>query len=244
MCATHHFQDAAADAELHTTFADPYINSSAYSIPITEGHASDPLTSVEVGNDTIRVHVPAAIAIADGDTRMAAVLQGGFAYEFWHMRRAGPGTYSADRVERIDTSGDGRGGVRASGFSILGGLIRRDETKVIDHALVVALSDSQLKPGPVWPADSQDANAMSTYRGSIPIGSALAIPPNVDLSKLPLSPEGRALGKALQQYGAYVGDRSTHVTLYADPSISQSAIGAMRSDFKAYLWNLVRICAS
>ena len=98
-----------------------------------------------------------------------------------------------------------------------------------------------LKPGQVWPARLQDSNAATAYKGPIPMGTMMGIPPSVDLSKLGLSAEGMALGKALQDYGAHVLVRSSTVALFAEPASDSVAVYRMRADWKAKLFPLMRV---
>jgi hypothetical protein len=64
-------------------------------------------------------------------------------------------------------------------------------------------------------------DAIST-RG-IPCGGRLQFDPRVDLDALDLSRSGRIIMRALQEYGAYVGDYSGALTLYAENSAAAQA---------------------
>ena len=110
----------------------------------------------------------------------------------------------------IDARGDGTGwwnGRRASMIPSLAGLIRRGEISsgLIPHALALTLPATMLMRKAVWPAYAFDRN--SNYSGSIAMGSLLAIPAGVDISKLGLSPQGMVIARAAQDYGVYVVDR-------------------------------------
>ncbi len=110
-----------------------------------------------------------------------------------------------------DLTGPGDGGttgLRASMLPALGGLIRKGELAhgAIEHALTCTLYRGCLQRGAhVWPALSHDTN--SRYFGVIPLGARLAVPRDVDLATLGLTPKGLTLARALQQYGMYVSDR-------------------------------------
>jgi hypothetical protein len=114
-------------------------------------------------------------------------------------------------------------GIRASGASLLGGLILPEEldSLSIEHALPIELDRSQLKEGKkladqyVFPAVTADADSLTSYKGSIPMGARFAIPPDVDLSATGLSPEGVAVAKAYQKYGGYVVDAAGHTASMA-----------------------------
>jgi hypothetical protein len=67
-----------------------------------------------------------------------------------------------------------------------------------------------MRPGWVWPATTEDGGAIgnNSYSGNVPMGTLAAIPGTIDLTQLnpPLSPQGLVIGKALQDYGAYLVD--------------------------------------
>jgi len=117
-------------------------------------------------------------------------------------------------------------GPGACGFPLVAGLIRVEEVQAgrIDHALVVAYP--HIRAG--WyrsPASTAQArigdDAIST-RG-IPCGGRIQLDPTIDVTQLGLSPGGVAVARALQEYGAYVGDYSGAMSLYAENSSSALA---------------------
>ena len=126
----------------------------------------------------------------------------------------GTGTASADGSSE---------GLRAFGGSLAGGLIRCSELRraEIPHAVAVNLSSSQLRRGTpmsnqmVWPATMTDNRGQNSYSGLVPMGALLAIPPWVDIDKLGLSREGKALARAYQDFGGYVVDQSSDTMLLA-----------------------------
>jgi len=120
-------------------------------------------------------------------------------------------------------------GPRACGFPLVAGLIRTDEIRagVIEHALVVAYP--HIRAG--WftpPASTGQArvgdSAIST-RG-IPCGGRIQFDPSIDVSSLGLTNSGKIIVKALQDYGAYVGDFSGALSLYAENSPEAQAYWA------------------
>ena len=125
-------------------------------------------------------------------------------------------------------------GSRASGVSFFAGLIRTQELKKlsINHTLALGISDAQLKSGPVWPARTQDSNGTTAYSGTIPMGTLFAIPSTVDISKLALSPEGKALAKALQNYGAHVLIRSGTQALYCEHTCDPTQAANLVKDWR------------
>jgi hypothetical protein len=119
-------------------------------------------------------------------------------------------------------------GTRAYGGSAIGGLIRKGElTHGIHHALAVTIEPkAHNRNGPggkpyVWPASSADGDADTAYgtTGNLYMGTLLAIPPTVDITKLGLQGPDLVLARALQDYGAYVSDSGgANFQLAAEPT--------------------------
>jgi len=111
-------------------------------------------------------------------------------------------------------------GARASGFPLIAGLILVDEVKAgrVEHALALAYPHCRsryfIPPASTAQGTTQDARP---DRG-IPMGGRVQLDPAVDVNQLPLSPSGKAIARALQEYGAYVCDYSGAINLYADGS--------------------------
>jgi len=118
-------------------------------------------------------------------------------------------------------------GTRAYGGSAIAGLIRRGElTGGIQHALAAAIDPkAHNKNGPggkpyVWPASSADGDADTAYgtTGNLYMGTLVAIPPSVDLTKLDLHGPDLVIARALQDYGAYISDSGgCNFQLFAEP---------------------------
>ena len=125
-------------------------------------------------------------------------------------------------------------GTVASGTSSLGGMIRKGELVAgtgglgtgIRHALQgVVLTNSLNRnapggspcPGPgcrpfVWPASSADSPAFKgagyDVTGNVYMGSLLAIPRGVDISRLGIDdPQALEVARAMQDYGVYIIDQ-------------------------------------
>jgi hypothetical protein len=92
-------------------------------------------------------------------------------------------------------------------------LIRAGELSgTIRHALAFAIEQSQQKDAWVWPATVNDQAPASNCTGHLPMGQLVAIPADVDLCQLGLSPAGLVVARALQDYGAYpVASRETRI---------------------------------
>jgi hypothetical protein len=158
-----------------------------------------------------------------------------YVVEMWRAKRTAPGRIAAFTMVRNDLTGTGvgYGGARAFGGSAIGGLIRHGElASGIHHTLGFAIPRSKQKCcEAAWPATSVDGGARGSYRGHLPMGQLVAIPPDVDLRSLGLSPQGLAIAKALQDYGAYDVDSSQDFSIYAEPAAA-SELGKAKEDLK------------
>lgn len=158
-------------------------------------------------------------------------------------------------VRSFDLRGDGwtQRGSRASGLTFMGGLIRQhdldkvatDRRNAIRHALALAINNSQLlnpdqdaaypTPGLQWPARSFDSDGRSNYAGAIRMGTHFVLHPGFDIEASTLTPEGKALAYALRDYGAYIVDRSSYVSLYAEQQINSGAADRLKKDWQNLL---------
>jgi hypothetical protein len=116
-------------------------------------------------------------------------------------------------------------GARACGFPLIAGLITVDEVKAgkIEHALIIAYPHirSRYYTPPASSAQGTTTDAIQT-RG-VECGGQIQLDPALDLSTLGLSSTGLMIAKALQTYGAFVGDYSGAISLYADESATAQA---------------------
>jgi hypothetical protein len=234
----------AAAAACSQTFADATahsdVNAAQWSHPIYVAKNSDPLVRVYVyGEVRHTLHVPAAAEPArprspDSDAHLHIIdPTGRFVDELYHVHRRPDGHLVAEAYSRNDlrSAGVGQGGVRAYGGSAIAGLIRKGELRSgIRHVLALALPRSAQRLGPVWPATAQDDGAEKDYRGSVPMGQLVALPRDLDPAALHLGPEGKALLRALQDYGAYDVDSAADFSLYAEPT-AESELGSAREDW-------------
>ncbi len=219
------------------------LNVRSWSHPVFVASPSDPLTDF-YRNDTgliATIRAPSDAAPdpqADGSLIIVdATGSTPYAVEMWQASWSG-GAWRASATALHDLTGmgfyDEYVGVRAGGMSALGGLIRRDEliNLNIPHALAIAVSSSAMNrnvPGTsdawTWPASWADGftNPGSGYGtvGNLHMGSLLAIPPSVDINVLGLSPQGKAIARAMQDYGAYITEQaSANLVVYVEPAAS------------------------
>ncbi len=206
-------------------------------MPVFQASDHDPITLVTSPAGRWHYRVPddaTPAAPSHGDRHLLVIDPSHrFVDECWVARRIDRGLRCRYHVRnRLRGAGVGEGGTRAYGGSALAGLIRTWEIEqgTISHALAFAVPRRNLAHGPVWPANSEDGNA--TYGGSLPMGTLVAIPHDVDLGSLHLSPGGLVIAQAMRDYGAYLVDASENFTLFAEPS-AEPLLGPARSDLQA-----------
>jgi len=113
-----------------------------------------------------------------------------------------------------------------SGFPLVAGLIRVDEIKTgrIPHALMIASpgirSDVFVRPAST--ARLQRSGFAPSTTG-IPLGARLQLDPDFNIEKSDLSPTGKIIARALQTYGAFVGDQAGANVLFAEAGPEQLA---------------------
>lgn len=223
----------------------PVVNRTSWSIAVERARSTDPmakLTGIR-NKQSWNIRIPVGTMPTGGSDGHVTIIapDGVTAYDAYKLRKISNTHYTAALVVITDLRTSGLvSGVRAAGVPAIAGLIRAHELESarIPHALAVAVPGSMLKRGHVWPANRQDTNA-SSYTGSVPMGTLLAIPGSVDLGKLGLGREGMALAKALQNYGAYVVDRSGMVSLYCELDCDGAKTKSMSTDWKK-LYPLMR----
>ena len=214
-----------------------WVNADQYSQPVYRATVLDPVATVQPASaPAVQYRIPDVARPAAGTDANLNVVEpsGRWADESWHMRGQNPSWTSGHHLA-VDLFGSGFGcGVRASGASAIGGLIRQWELDVgsIRHALALAITGDQLRRGPVWPATSEDGDAAGSYTGPVPMGAFAAIPRGVDVGSLGLSPIGLALARAMQDYGVFVVDRTAGaVALYAEPTVGGGQLAELRQAF-------------
>ncbi len=245
---------------------NPEVNSGRWSIAIARATETDPLATItDTGKTpavTARYRVPAGLEATAGQDRHVGVVQpdGHTLVEIYAYQRVSTTAVSSTYVNVTDLRTSGLlAGSRASGISFLHGLIRTHELAdlTIPHALALGIPQTMLKLVPdttdglvvpansggaaVWPArliDTQHANMR--YRGPIAMGTMVAIPPEIDLTGLGLSPEGLAAGRALQDRGACVVVQSDTVALYVEPNANTAAVARLRADWARALFPRLR----
>ena len=241
------FAPADAPATRDILAGGAAIHAGEWSHPLYLARPGDPVVRVldRENKRSFQVHVPPGAKPdprSDGhmyvvDPSKRSVL------EMIGVKRAADGDITTARAFKVDLYGTGTHmkdgkfpGIRAMDASGMGGLIRVWELKArsIPHAVTFLLPYSRLKHGPVWPSAREDYWGFRDYKGNVPIGSLIAIPPTVDVTTLGLTPSGLALARALQDYGAYCDDSagSSGIVVSAEGATEGMAeLQDMRADF-------------
>ncbi len=221
------------------------ININQYSVPVFYATPSTPMSDVlcDIGGfgfvsergyfAVASIPMPADAASDSGTDHTLAIIDRARNME-WGMFNAHNfgGRWTCTLGAGADLTGDGTRpykpqnptwytshGARACGFPLIAGLIRTEEIEAghIDHALVVAYP--HIRAGyymyPASTAQTRISNDAVNWRG-IPCGGRIQLDPNVNIDALGLTRSGRIVAQALQTYGAYVGDYSGAINLYAE----------------------------
>jgi hypothetical protein len=242
---------AASIGALRETVADemrtgdgPWINTSAYSVPIYTVSARQPDVTVHL-RSTARdrslaaawraVPLPPGARPARGTDGILVVWQPSHdrLWEFWRLSHGASGWQAAwgGAMRHVQAQSGVYGphvwpgaqrawGVSASSLSLVGGLISLQQLKFgrIEHALEMAVP--AVRAG-VYASPAQRTDGVSPSPLSLPEGAHLRLNPSLDLAALHLPPLTLMLAQAAQRYGIFVTDTSPVVEFYAqDPTPS------------------------
>jgi hypothetical protein len=170
--------------------------------------------------EVVRVDVLIDVPIPDGavpsagtDRQMIIVdTVTGDEYGLFHAERHSDGSWSADNAYQYNIlNGDAATpgfGSRGAGVPYLAGLIRPWEIRAgeIKHALAFAYENTQAEKC-VWPATQTDGE--STMPFAMPEGARIQLDPaltDADFDAMGLTPTGKIVARALQQYGMFLID--------------------------------------
>jgi hypothetical protein len=196
------------------------VNLGAWTPPVFVATKTSPVKSVQLPSGaSLDVPVPSGAApSADSDGYLTIIDRPrGCTYDFFRAQQRGDGSWAAGGAAAFRLGGTGvhrPWGVRASGFSLLAGLIRPSEVRAnsIEHALVMGIPNTA--PSFRAPATTSDGRTP----GGIAMGSHFQLDPGFDVSRLPA--DQRMIARAMQRYGVYIGDTSGAITLYAQNTAS------------------------
>lgn len=245
-------QEMIDDLLVSSQWAFLGINIKGFSIPLYWANDTSPkeLVKAAVGgegfpgqngmNGQAMVPIPTGAAPdPESDRHMLIVHENkAQAWDFWNAVDEGS-TWTCGLCATTDLFGSGARpiaegnptwytshGSRACGFPLIAGLIRVEELEAgkIEHALVMAYP--HIRAGLYTPPASTAQATVGTdaikTRG-IPCGGRIQLDPNLSLDSLGLSASGKIVARALQEYGAYIGDYSGAINLYADGSPAAQA---------------------
>jgi hypothetical protein len=228
------------------------INIAQYSVPLFYATSSTPLVDVLAelgglgfsgsnGSDAhALVPIPTGAAPDPMSDHHIAIIDRARNLEWgmWNARNES-GRWTCSLGATADLAGDGlrpykpqnptwytSHGARACGFPLIAGLIRTEEIDAgrIEHALIIAYP--HIRAGfymsPASTAQARIGDDSIKTRG-IPCGGRVQLDPGLNLDSLGLTRAGRIVAEALQRYGAYVGDYSGAISIYAENSAAAQA---------------------
>lgn len=226
------------------------INIASFGIPVYWADGGTPMANVNVtglGGEGFHDSNPVAVPIPagaqpdpDSDGHMCIIDRAlGTEWGFWQASHVGGSDWNCSVCATADLDGTGvrppkdgnqdwwiSHGSRACGFPLIAGLITVEEMQAgrIEHALVIAYPHirSRYYTQPASTAQGTTGEALPD-RG-VPCGGRIQLDPTLDLDGMGLSASGRIIARALQEYGAFVGDYSGAMSLYADGSTDAQAV--------------------
>lgn len=168
----------------------------------------------------------------NADGHMVIFQPDGRAFEAFAAILLSDGTIVCASYQITDSAGAGDGrqnGVTASMIPVYAGLVRKVELDagLIDHAMKIVVPASLLATEFVYPALAFDRGALTEdppYSGTLPMGTRLAIPKDVDLLRLKLrSQVGKLVAQAAQRHGFIITDRGGRgITLITEAGVGGS----------------------
>lgn len=220
----------------------PWINTTAYSVPLYTVSAKQPTVTVHLRGHRPEpslsaawraVPLPANARPATGSDGILAVWQpsSGRLWEFWRLVHGVRGWQASwgGAMRHVARQQGVYGpqvwpgahrwwGVSASSLSLLGGLMTIEQLRSgeIDHALAIALPEIRAD---AYASPAQRNDGESAEGPAMPEGAHLRLNPALDLTALDLPPLTLSIARAAQRYGIFVTDRAPIAELYAqDPT--------------------------
>ncbi len=232
--------------QLEQSGRGPWINTTAYSVPIYEVPADQPTVRVRLARFRSEralqaawdaVPLPADAQPAAGTDAHLVVWQPSTdkLWEFWHLTHGATG-WSAAWGGAIDGVSASTGvyehsswpgaepwwGASASSLSVAGGLITLEDLErgQIDHVLAISIPDVRagVYASPARRDDGQDPSQLA-----LPEGARLRLNPALDLAALNLPRPTLLIAEAAQRYGFVVRDRGRVVSFYAQDPVTLGA---------------------
>jgi hypothetical protein len=215
------------------------VNATRFTIPVYQVDANTPLKTV-LPNSTFYRHArdfPENVPIPDNalsdsqtDRHLALVdWSSNTGWDMWEAQKRdgqwysntgitykldGPGVFStAELGMKNNDSVHQYGPGRAAGVPIIAGLVMYDEAEsgAIEHKLAGASQYVGFQEF-VFPATWTDGECV----GGIPEGAVIQLDPKLDLSQFNLTPEEKAVARAMQKYGIVLVDYAGANVIYAE----------------------------
>jgi hypothetical protein len=191
-----------------------------YSMPIYQVNSAE-IPSIKVFNDYGRTEnwpIPLSAQPDTGSDHRMGILDTNkqVIYEIWDAQWRDNNTLHAGGMKDFPLKGDGMSHpanqrVNAAGWAASAGMFTSADfgtDREVSHALMVSLPHALLKKDAfISPAQGGEAHGDNT--GDLPLGTRLALPKNIDVDSLNVSPFTKILTKQLRDYGAFVSDRNS-----------------------------------
>jgi hypothetical protein len=191
-----------------------------WGMPVYHAKPSDPLVRISSGGHTVRVHIPrrarpmngsdAALTVIDRSTNQVVGLFGAHVSGGkWSVSGLSRYRYESNGIAGGLPGGRkanfGHRGIPASVPAVTKGEIRRGK---IRHRLEIYWHETASRTPEGKSAYFPMTGGESGKNGVVPEGSVIRIRPSVNLKALHLSRAAYIIARALQKYGAVVGDNS------------------------------------
>jgi len=223
---------------------EPFINTTAWSVPIYTVPADQPTVKVTLIASRLSlspalqsaweaVPLPAGAQPAVGTDKVLVVWQPstGKLWEFWQLEETLTGWQAAwgGAMQNAPAESGAYGpedwagaksnwGAAATSLSMAGGLITLEDLEKgrINHALAMSIPTPR---GGVYASPAERTDGWSTEPLSIPEGAHLRLDPSLDLASLHLPHVTLMMAEAAQRYGIFVANQSANVAMYAQDPI-------------------------
>ena len=144
-------------------------------------------------------------------------------WEFWQARKV-DGKWQAcwgggmTNVSKNPGIWENHYGTTATSLPFIGGQITPEDLRrgAIEHVMGISLVDIEKHDVVSWPATRSDGYNPENQPNRIPEGLRFRLNPDVDVEALNLSPVGKIIARAAQNYGFVVWDKAGAITLRAD----------------------------
>jgi hypothetical protein len=220
----------------------PWINTTAYSVPVYTVPGDQPAVPVQLVKHPPNPALSAAWSAVPlpSDAQPAAGTDGALVvwqpgtdrlWEFWQLGYEAGGWHASwgGAMQNVSSDVGVYGpevwpgakpwwGSSASSLSLVGGLISLEDLKrgEINHALSMAIPD--VRAG-VYASPAQRSDGRSTDPLSLPEGAHLRLDPSLDLASLHLPKLTLMIAEAAQRYGIFIRDHAAIVTFQAQDPI-------------------------